>query len=292
MDMEQVQLRVENLTKYYGKTLGVKNLSLSVNKGEIFGFIGPNGAGKSTTIRCIMNLINKTEGSVYIDGELFTKDKVDIFRKIGYLPSEIQLYDDLTVKEMIDYSASFYKNIDMNYVNSLVYRLEIDAAKRLEDLSLGNRKKLGIVLSLMHNPELIIMDEATSGLDPLMQEAFYEIIQEERDKGKTIFFSSHNLPEVRRLCQRIGIIKGGQLITIDTVDNLTRSNILIVTLDCDDNRVAEKLGARIISHSGSLIKFIYDGSTDALISALQGLKVSRLLIEEPSLEEIFIHYYE
>lgn len=290
--MVKEQLRVENLTKYYGKVLGVKNLSLSVNKGEIFGFIGPNGAGKSTTIRCIMNLINKTEGSVYVDGELFTKDKVEIFRKIGYLPSEIQLYDDLTVKGMIDYSASFYKAIDMNYVNYLIERLELDITKRIEDLSLGNRKKLGIVLSLMHNPEIIIMDEATSGLDPLMQEAFYEILQEERDKGKTIFFSSHNLPEVRRLCHRIGIIKEGQLITIDTVDNLTRSNILIVTLDCNNNQIADKLGARVISQSGSLIKFIYDGSTDTLISALQGLKVSRLLIEEPSLEEIFMHYYQ
>ncbi|WP_426350995.1 ATP-binding cassette domain-containing protein [Alloiococcus sp. CFN-8] len=292
MDMEQVKLRVENLTKYYGKTLGVKNLSLDVNKGEIFGFIGPNGAGKSTTIRCIMNLINKTEGKVYIDGELFTKDKTEIFRKIGYLPSEIQLYDDLTVREMIDYSASFYKNIDTEYVNSIIERLELDTSKKLEDLSLGNRKKLGIVLSLMHSPELIIMDEATSGLDPLMQEAFYEILLEERAKGKTIFFSSHNLPEVRRLCHRIGIIKEGQLITIDTVDNLTRSNILIVTLACDNNQVAEKLGARVISRGEGLIKFIYDGSTDVLISALQGLKVSRLLIEEPSLEEIFMHYYQ
>ncbi len=292
MNKEKEQLRVENLTKYYGKTLGVKNLSLTVNKGEIFGFIGSNGAGKSTTIRCIMNLINKTEGSVYVNGELFTKDKIEIFRKIGYLPSEIQLYDDLTVKEMIDYSASFYKTIDMNYVNFLVERLELDVSKRLEDLSLGNRKKLGIVLCLMHDPELIIMDEATSGLDPLMQEAFYEILQEERDKGKTIFFSSHNLSEVRRLCNRIGIIKEGQLITIDTVDNLTRSNILIVTLDCDSNQVAEKLGARVISQSGSLIKFIYDGDTDTLISALQGIKISRLLVEEPSLEEIFMHYYQ
>ncbi len=292
MNKEQVQLRVEGLTKYYGKTLGVKKLSLTVNKGEIFGFIGPNGAGKSTTIRCIMNLINKTEGKVYVGGEPFTKDKTEIFRRIGYLPSEIQLYDDLTVKEMIDYSASFYSAIDMDYVSSLVERLELDISKRLEDLSLGNRKKLGIVLSLMHDPELIIMDEATSGLDPLMQEAFYTILQEERDKGKTIFFSSHNLSEVRRLCHRIGIIKEGQLITIDTVDNLTRSNILIVTLDCDNKKVAENLGAKIISENGSLIKFIYDGSTDMLISVLQGLKVSRLLIEEPSLEEIFMHYYQ
>ena len=172
--MKETILEIKNLTKYYGDVLGVKDLSLSLKEGEIFGFIGPNGAGKSTTIRSIMNLINKTEGTVLINGEVFDKDNIKLKELIGYLPSEVNLYEDLTVKEMLDYHESFYKKNIHKRRKELVKRLRLDENKKIEDLSLGNSKKLGIVLAFMHNPKLLILDEPTSGLDPIMQQNFYE----------------------------------------------------------------------------------------------------------------------
>jgi ABC-2 type transport system ATP-binding protein len=180
-------LKIVNLTKYYGNILGVKDLSLEVKKGEIFGFIGPNGAGTSTTIRCIMNSINKTSGEIYINDILLTDKDVNFKNNIGYLPSEIHLYDDLTVQQMIEYSNSFYKKDCMKRAKYLIKKLELNTKKKIEELSLGNSKKLGIVLALMHEPELLILDEASSGLDPLMQEAFYDILLEEKARGTTIF---------------------------------------------------------------------------------------------------------
>lgn len=175
-------LEIQNLTKYYGKIKGVEDLSLKLEKGEIFGFIGPNGAGKSTTIRAIMNIINKTSGKILIDNEVFNKDNINQKEKIGYLPSEIYLYDDLTVKEMLDYHEKFYKRNIHNRRIELVKRFELDEKKKIEDLSLGNLKKLGIVLAFMHEPKLLILDEPTSGLDPIMQNLFYELLKEENDK--------------------------------------------------------------------------------------------------------------
>ena len=191
-------IEIKNLTKYYGKTLGIKNLSLSLEEGEVFGFIGPNGAGKSTTIRSIMNLINKTEGEVYINGEEFTKDKTHLKKIIGYLPSEIHLYEDLTVKEMLDYHESFYKENIHKRRKELVKRLQLDESKKIEDLSLGNTKKVGIVLAFMHNPKILILDEPTSGLDPIMQQIFYELLKEEQEKGTTILYSTHILSEISK----------------------------------------------------------------------------------------------
>jgi ABC-2 type transport system ATP-binding protein len=284
-------LRIENLTKYYGKTLGVKNLSLTLNNGEIFGFIGPNGAGKSTTIRSIMNLINKTEGKVYIDGELFTQKNEALKKEIGYLPSEINLYGELTVNQMIKYNATFYENIDFEKVKYLTEKLQLDTSKKIEELSFGNLKKLGIVLALMHNPKLIIMDEATNGLDPLMQNAFYDILRKEKERGATIFYSSHNLTEVRNLCDRVGIIREGELKKVETIENLIDGNIHIVTLACEKPEIADKLSDKFIEKNEDKVKFIYSGNIDKLISLLSGVHIEKLLIEDPSLEDIFMHYY-
>ena len=285
-------LKIDQLTKYYGRTLGVKDLSLTVDEGEIFGFIGPNGAGKSTTIRCVMNLLNKTSGSVYINGKLFEKGDTGMKREIGYLPGEIHLYDDMTVSGMLTYAKSFYGGVDENRLSSLIETLKLETGKKVESLSLGNLKKLGVILALIHKPKLLIMDEATNGLDPLMQEAFYEILREERDSGTTIFFSSHNLSEVRRLCDRVAIINGGALKKVDTIDNLIGGNVHIVSLECGDNDVASRLGASVLESDGGRVKFIYDGTPTALINALSGKDVSKLLIEEPSLEEVFMHFYK
>ncbi len=185
--MKNIMLEIQNLTKYYGKVKGIENLSLKLEEGEVFGFIGPNGAGKSTTIRSIMNLINKTEGKVFIENEEFNKDDVNIKKKIGYLPSEVNLYEDLTVKQMLDYHESFYKEDISAKRRELVKLLELDEQKKVEDLSLGNTKKLGIVLAFMHSPKLLILDEPTSGLDPIMQQVFYDLLQKEKKKVQQYF---------------------------------------------------------------------------------------------------------
>src|SRR5574344_1820940 len=227
-------IKINRLTKYYGDTLGVKNLSLRVKKGECFGFIGPNGAGKSTTIRCMMNLINKTEGEIFIDNKPNDKDDISINYIIGYLPSEIHLYENLTVRQMINYSASFYKEDLNDNISKLCKRLKVDMDKKIEDLSFGNLKKVGIVLALMHNPKILILDEATNGLDPLMQEEFYKILKEEKEKGTTIFFSTHNLNEIKKICDKVGIIKEGKLIKVSDVSSLSDHFASIVSIESDN----------------------------------------------------------
>ena len=227
-------LEIQNLTKYYGKIKGVENLSLKLEEGEIFGFIGPNGAGKSTTIRSIMNLINKTSGKILIENKEFNKDDIEIKEKVGYLPSEIHLYDDLTVKEMLDYHESFYKK-DINKRRiELVKRLELDEKKKIEDLSLGNLKKLGIILAFMHEPKILILDEPTSGLDPIMQNVFYDLLKEEKAKGNTIFYSTHILNEVSKICDRVGIIKDGTLLKVETIKEIHNINLTFVTIESQE----------------------------------------------------------
>ena len=213
--MKKTIIEIKNLTKYYGQVKGIENLSLKLEEGEIFGFIGPNGAGKSTTIRCVMNLINKTNGEVLIENKEFNKDNIYIKENIGYLPSEVYLYDDLTVSQMLDYHESFYKRDISKRRKELVKLLELDESKKIEDLSLGNLKKLGIILALMHEPKILILDEPTSGLDPIMQNVFYDLLKEEKKKGTTIIYSTHILSEVSKICDRVGIIKDGELIKVE-----------------------------------------------------------------------------
>ena len=266
-------LEIQNLTKYYGKIKGVENLSLKLEKGEIFGFIGPNGAGKSTTIRAIMNIINKTSGKILIDNEVFNKDNINQKEKIGYLPSEIYLYDDLTVKEMLDYHEKFYK--------------------RNIHLSLGNLKKLGIVLAFMHEPKLLILDEPTSGLDPIMQNLFYELLKEEKEKGNTIFYSTHILNEVSKICDRVGIIKDGKLIRIEKIEDLFKKSLTIVTITSEQSEDIKKdLKAKIILEDRNTIKFWNNFLPDELIKKLSKYKISKILIEEATIEDMFLHYYK
>lgn len=280
-------IKIKNLTKYYKDKLAVSNLNLEINDGEIFGFIGPNGAGKSTTIKCIMDHIKPTKGKITINGGTLT-DNPSLKSIIGYLPSEIYLYDDLTVFEMIQYSDSFYNYDCLEKALNLCTRLELDINKKIDELSLGNLKKVGIVLTLMHNPKLIILDEPTSGLDPLMQEEFYTILNEEKKQGNTIFFSSHNLNEVKKICDRIGIIKNGKLVKVENTKELLKSNFYIVTIE-----TKEKIKFNdIIEQDHSSIKFIYKENINKLIKSLESIKINKLLIEEPSLEEIFMHYYK
>ena len=285
-------LKIKELTKYYGNIKGVENLSLHVKKGEIFGFIGPNGAGKSTTSKCIMNQINKTSGEIYINNIPNEKNNIELKKLIGYLPDEINLYDDLTVKEMFEYSNSFYDKDYSKNVAYLVEKLNIDTTKKIEELSLGNLKKVGIVLAMMHEPKLLILDEATSGLDPLIQETFYKLLLEEKKKGTTIFFSSHNLNEVKRICDRVGIIKDGNLIEVTTIDELSKADFSIITITSKDiQKIKKELNQKLISEQKNKIKFIYQKDINNLIKLLSNYHVDKILIENPSIEEVFMHYY-
>ena len=281
-------LRIENLTKYYGNVKGVENLSIELNDGEIFGFIGPNGAGKSTTIKCIMNFINKTSGNIYINNILVSDKNFEYKNLIGYLPSEIHLYDDYTVSEMFKYSSLFYSNKALERALELSKRLELEINKKIEDLSLGNLKKVGIVLALMHEPKLLILDEPTSGLDPIIQDIFFNILKEEKKKGTTIFFSSHVLSEIKKVCDRVGIIKEGHLIKVDTIFNFNKNNYLNIHIESKDiEKISKELNIDIINNN-----FIYQGDINTLINKLSNYKIDKLLINEPEIEELFIDYYK
>lgn len=287
-------IEIKNLSKIYGKSRGIKHVNLNIERGTVFGFIGPNGAGKSTTIRCIMNMINSSYGQVLIDDKEISDKNYKLKEEIGYLPSEIHLYEDLTVKKMIEYSASFYKKDCSKKAHKLIRTLEIDTSKKIDELSLGNLKKVGIVLSLMHDPEFIIMDEATSGLDPLMQEKFYEILEEEKKNGKTIFFSSHILSEVKRICDFVAIIKDGQIVSIEDISNFEKSNYIKVKIISDDIvkiKQAIKM-ENVISKEDNKIEFTYSQDINNLIFILSRYKLTKLIIEELSIEDLFMHYYE
>lgn len=291
--MSKSILEIQNLTKYYGKIRGVENVSLKLEEGEIFGFIGPNGAGKSTTIRSIMNLINKTSGKILIENKEFNKNDLEMKKEIGYLPSEIYLYDDLTVKQMLDYHESFYKKDIHKRRTELVKRLQLDEKKKIEDLSLGNLKKLGIILAFMHEPKILILDEPTSGLDPIMQNVFYDLLKEEKAKGNTIFYSTHVLNEVSKICDRVGIIKDGKLIKVEKIEDLSNKSLSLVTITSkQSNEIADNLKANIIFEEGNTIKFANNMPDDELIKKLSKYKIDRILIEEPTLEDMFLHYYK
>ena len=286
-------LKIDKLTKYYGKIKGIENLSLELNKGEIFGFIGPNGAGKSTTIKCIMNLINKNSGDIYIDGKINNKDDLELKEIIGYLPSEISLYDDMTVKQILDYNAQFYKKDTSLKRKELVTKFQLDESKKVEQLSLGNLKKMGIVLALVHDPKLIILDEPTSGLDPIMQDVFYNILKEEREKGNTIFYSTHVLSEIKKICDRVGIIKDGNLIKVETLKEMKNNNLVIVTIK--SRKIANikiELKFKILEETEEEIKILYNDDINKLIKLLECYNLEKLLIEELSIEDMFIHYYK
>ncbi len=291
--MKDYFLELRYLKKYYGNNRGIENVSLKLEKGDIYGFVGPNGAGKSTTIRTIMGLINKTGGDILFDGEELNSDDERTKRRIGYLPSEINLYDDMTVKEIFNYHESFYENDTSKRRKELVKLLKIDESKKVEDLSLGNLKKVGIVLALMHEPELLILDEPTSGLDPLMQSIFHDILLNEKKKGTTILYSSHVLSEVSSICDKIGFIKDGIIIKEDPIDNIMKNNYTYLTIASKDiDKIKKELKLDIVNENKNEIKFINNMDTNKLLGILSKYKIDKLLIENISLEDLFTNYYK
>ncbi len=282
-------LKINNLIKCYKNTTAVNDITLNINKGDIYGFIGPNGAGKSTTIRCILKLVNITSGTILVNKQNIIKSE-SYKEEIGYLPSEINLYDSFTVKEIFKYNQTLLKKDCTKKVDELVKLLDIDITKKIKELSFGNLKKVGIVNALMHEPKLLILDEPTSGLDPLKQKIFYNLLKEEKNKGTTIFFSSHNLEEVKKVCDKIAFIKDGKIILNKSIDELNKDNYLIVTICSND--IKKMKFNDILEKDDNYIKFIYKKSINHLIQELSKYNIEKLNIEKPTLEDIFITYYK
>jgi len=287
-------IEVNNLTKYYGKARGIVDVSFHVDEGEIFGFIGPNGAGKSTTIRLFLSLIYPSSGEAKIFGKDCIKYGPEIRQDIGYLPSEVFYYERMKVIDLLKYSASFYKKDCLPRLYELAEIMELDLKRRIDDLSYGNKKKVGIVQGLLHQPKLIVLDEPTSGLDPLMQQNFFNLIREENQRGATVFFSSHILGEVQKLCNRVAIIKEGSIIKMQDIKTLQQDNykkIHIAAKDLDQGRFALEGVSNLHSENGA-INFFYKGDINLITRIISETDVTDVTIEEPTLEEIFIHYYE
>jgi ABC-2 type transport system ATP-binding protein len=287
-------IEVSHLTKYYGKTRGIDDVSFNVEDGEIFGFIGPNGAGKSTTIRLFMSLIYPTSGSAKIFGKDCIQYGPEIRQEIGYLPSEVFYYEGMKVLELLKYSASFYHKDSSRRMYELAELMELDLKRRIDDLSYGNKKKVGIVQGLLHQPRLIILDEPTAGLDPLMQQKFFNLIREENKRGATVFFSSHILSEVQRLCSRVAIIKEGSIINIQDINTLQKDNFKKIRVAAEnmDMKQFEVEGVTNLEKADNSITFFYKGDINLMTRLIGGIKVSDMTIEDLSLEEIFMHYYE
>lgn len=285
-------IQTNNLTKYYGKARGIIHLNLSVKEGECFGFIGPNGAGKSTTIRTLLGLIAPTSGSAQIFGKDIVKENRAILRETGYLPSETMFYPGMKVREVLNFSADLRGKDCTAEANQLCERLQLDMNRKVEELSFGNRKKVAIVCALQSNPALLILDEPTGGLDPLMQHEFFEIIGERNRKGTTVLLSSHILSEVQRNCTHAAVIREGEIIACDSVEALAKSHARRISVygQCNLNGLE---GIRDLQKTGSdAVSFLYSGEMNPLLRRFSEGNIKDLNISEPDLEEIFLHYYE
>ena len=279
------------LTKYYGKARGIINLNLSVEEGDFFGFIGPNGAGKSTTIRTLVGLTQKTSGSARIFGKDIEQDKEKILADIGYMPSEAMFYPGMKVRDIIKLSADLHKKDCRKQAVQLCEQLQLDTSRKIDELSLGNRKKVSIVCAMQHNPRLYILDEPTSGLDPLMQKEFFTLLKERHKTGATIFLSSHILSEIQRNCNRAAIIREGRIIACDRVENLTQTNTKHVTVH-GITSLPDIPNIRNLQTISDGFSFLFQGEISVLLQILSRINLTDVNIADPDLEEIFLHYYE
>lgn len=284
-------IKMQGLSKYYGKVRGIDQVSLTVPIGTFFGFIGPNGAGKSTTIRTLLGLISPTGGKASVLGLDIVQDREQILAQTGYLPSEAVFYPGMRVREVLKLSASLRHTDCTDSAAQLCRRLQLDPARKVDELSFGNRKKVAIVCALQHNPKLLILDEPTSGLDPLMQKAFFEILRERNEAGTTVFLSSHILPEIQHNCSHAAMIRAGKIIACDRVEALRKASAKRVTVR---GQIAleglESVRGR--TENDGAVSFLYSGAMDRLLAVLAAGQVSDLSIAEPDLEEIFLHDYE
>lgn len=286
--MESV-IEIHNLTKNYGKNRGIENVSFSVAKGDIFGFLGPNGAGKSTTIRSLLGLIGYQSGEARLFGMEAGRGKKEILERIGYMPSEALFYPSMKVSDVIRFAADIRKKDCSEEAGRICERLQVDTSKKIEELSLGNRKKVSIVCAMQHKPDLFIFDEPTSGLDPLMQDEFFRLIMEYNQEGATCFLSSHVLSEVKKYCNMEAIVKEGKIVCVDTMENLSHTNAKQVKLVGVDS--LDIAGMHRVKKKEDRLEFLFQGEMKDLLAALQGKEIKDMLIEELSLEDTFMHFY-
>lgn len=283
-------IETKGLTKFYGKSRGIVNLDLTVKEGELFGFIGPNGAGKSTTIRTLLGLIKPSGGNARIFGRDIISQKESILSEVGYLPSEAVFYPSMRVKDVIKFSADLRKTDCKREAAKLCERLDLDTSKKVDELSFGNRKKVAIVCALQHNPRLLILDEPTGGLDPLMQREFFAILRERNEQGTSIFLSSHVLSEIQRNCNRAAIIREGKIIACDSVEALSDTSAKKVIIHGDID-ISSLSCVRSIQQNKDSVSFLYSGDLNLLMKVLSQNDIKDISISEPDLEEIFLHYY-
>lgn len=288
-------IETEGLTKYYGKVRGIEDVTFTAEEGEIFGFIGPNGAGKTTTIRTLLGLLFPTRGSARIFGKDVVRHGPEIRQHIGYLPSEVFFYEGMKVRDLLQYAAGFYPGDHAQRIRELAEYMELDLNRRVDELSYGNKKKVGIVLGLLHRPKLLFLDEPTLGLDPLMQRRFFDLIQREnRENGVTVFFSSHILSEVQRLCHRVAIIREGRIVEISDIRTLQKNSYkkVRVTAEGVTPDMFQLPGVADLQVEDGTARFYFKGDINEVLRRLAALQVQDVTIEDLTLEEIFMHYYE
>lgn len=286
-------IQLDNVSKSYGRNKALDNLSLSISPGEIYGFIGPNGAGKSTTIRLILNFLKSDSGKISVFGLDPNTNEIEIKKQTGYVSSETFMYPDMKVKDIFKFTSSFYKVDAKEKTKKLVQILDINVNKKFEELSFGNRKKVAITCALLHSPKLIILDEPSNGLDPVIRNNLYSLLKEEQSKGNTIFFSSHVLSEVRKVSTRIGLLKEGKLIREVSAEEFTKTGYCKVMIETSDIANIKNVdGVAAIEQNGNHFSFVYSGKPYSLLKALSGMNIDSILIEEPDPETVFMHYFQ
>lgn len=291
---QSIIISVNHLTKFYGKTLGVQDLNFSVSQGEIFGFLGPNGAGKTTTIRMLLDLLRPSVGQIHVFGKEIYDHSLEIRRRSGYLPGNFSAYGNMTGIDFLGFAGSM-RRTSPKLQSSLIDRFQLskeDLSQKVKHLSHGTLQKLGIIQAFFHQPELLILDEPTIGLDPLMQEEFYRLLFEVQNKGKTIFFSSHNLAEVEKICHRIAIIRDGKLVALETLESLKKKKVRRLKFILKEPADALELpGANLVKQKDLYYEYLVEGDMKPLLQKLSSLPIDDLIFPEPDLEEVFMAYY-
>ena len=286
-------IEASDLCKNYGNDIGIKNINLEIKKGEVFGFIGPNGAGKSTFIRTLLGLLHPSSGTAKVLGHNIKNKSEEIRKKLGYLPSEVNYYDGMSSRELLEYHAGFYENVDTTKIKTLSEIFELDLDRKIEELSFGNKKKCAIIQSVIHEPDLLILDEPTSGLDPLMQNRFFELLEEENKKGTSIFFSSHILAEVQRLCNRAAIIRKGEISAVEDIQSLLEKQMKKARFVFNEKQELKFIsGVQNPTWTNNKLTFDYIGPVKELIKWMSQLDLQDAVLEEPDLETIFMNYYQ
>jgi len=288
-------IRAAALTKFYGRQRGIVDLDLEIAAGEVFGYLGPNGAGKTTTIRLLLDYLRPTRGSASLFGLDSHRDSLAIRRRVGYLPGDLHLYDSLSGRELTDYFGRLRGGVSRARVDDLAERLDCDLRREIRTLSSGNRQKVGLVQALMSDAEVLILDEPTNGLDPLVQQTFYGLVVEARAAGRTVFLSSHVLPEVERVCDRFGIIREGGLVAVERIADLRARAMRHLEIqfcrDVPGDAFERVVGVRDVTVAANVLRCTVIGPMDPILKAANRYEVRMLTSSEPSLEEVFLAQY-